>query len=301
MKLAVVLVCLIYFFVPTFGNSQSILLSDIGASSRMIALGNIEGASDSANSIFENVALMNNVNKYSISMFTANLMEEVDFKHFAVAYRLPIGVLGVGAITSGVNDIPYTQKVGDRLYQIGNFGVSTTLGKLGYAFSLSEENFLGLTLDYYQQNIADVNGNGINLSMGYSQNTDNFDLSISLKNIVSSSKVNYSNGNNETNPFQFITSVSYGFDELRVFAQYKTQSEKTKSLISTAIHYHPKFLSIIDLFFGYKQYYELQDINNNYSIGLDLNLIGVTIGYTMEFTDHIAFDNYNFLTCSLNI
>ena len=86
--------------------------------------------------------------------------------------------------------------------------------------------------------------------MGYSQNTDNFDLSISLKNIVSSSKVNYSNGNNETNPFQFITSVSYGFDELRVFAQYKTQSEKTKSLISTAIHYHPKFLSIIDLFFG---------------------------------------------------
>ena len=68
----------IYVFSSTITLATNfVLISDLGSSARSISLGNTLGTSHSAEAIFGNPAALNQVDGYSLSLFSTNIMNEV--------------------------------------------------------------------------------------------------------------------------------------------------------------------------------------------------------------------------------
>ena len=67
------LVLITFFFnmpLSVVNAAEYALISDLGTSARQIALGNVSGFSDSADSVFENPAALYRVDQFSLSLFS---------------------------------------------------------------------------------------------------------------------------------------------------------------------------------------------------------------------------------------
>ena len=74
----------------------------------MISLGNIDGYSESANSIFGNPASLFRINNSSVSIFTSKLFAEVTYLNFSAAYNTDYGTFACGYMSATVLDVPHT-------------------------------------------------------------------------------------------------------------------------------------------------------------------------------------------------
>ena len=81
------------------------LISDIGSSAQSIALGNIEGFSDSSTAVFDNPAGLYRTTGYSISLFTTQLMSDVHYYNVSLCGETPFGKVGVGVYEAHVNNL----------------------------------------------------------------------------------------------------------------------------------------------------------------------------------------------------
>ena len=310
-----IVLLLISLSLPVFAGGEFFQLSDVGSSARMIRLGNVEGFSGAASSVFENPAALYRIKKASVSLFSTTFMDEVSYKNVSVGIRMPAGMLGFGYMTAGVNDIPLTDKnVFDstnpddyEIIQVGSFGYNNSLMKMSYQISQTKNLHIGASLSYFNTSIYNVTGSGFNLDAGIIIDTEKFGVSILMRNLVSALKVKYSNNESETLPLQSVYSGRYTLGDVQVLGQLKVVGSNKKFVKSFGLEYNPKFLPFISLSAGLKEFpinrsiegvFE-QTIASNSTLGLGLNLFGVDFDYAYEQSEHVQFNHKHYFSLAL--
>lgn len=294
---------LLIFAAPVM-SADALMVTEVGTSAGMLGKGQIEGFDSSAISVLENPAALYRVQTQSVSMFSTQLMNEVNFRNIAYARKTPLGTVAVGYMGSLIDGIPKTatQNVGGEEKFVANsyFNAENMVVKAGLQRTLKEDFHVGMNMNYYSNSIGSVSGTGVNFDIGMVYAVSGLETSIVLKNVVPSLRANYSNGGKETYPFQTLWGVKYGRDYIDLMAQVKTTTAIDRNLLSLGATYRPGFLSFMHLNLGMKQFMHLTDVKNHYTFGIGLTLLGLNFDYAYEKSEHLQFDNNNYFSVNFD-
>lgn len=283
------------------GVAQNALyIPDLGTSAQMIALGNIEGFSSSAYSVLESPAGINRSDRVGVSAFTTQLMDEAYYKNMSVLLPTDYGHFGVGYMSVGVDNIPKTALSEGRFVAESFFNFQNYVAKLVYATHLTDDLSIGAAVTYLSNSLGTVSGEGFNGDIGLRYQWGLAEISGQLKNIVTSSKIAYTNGGVEEFPLQSIVGLKLNVGDLGILGQAKFISHQPKPLLSAGLHYNPSFINIFHIYGGYKEFHALQNVENTYTVGLGLSLFDVQFDYAFEKSDGIIFNNHNYFSVSVN-
>ena len=284
--------------------SDALLISDVGTSAKMLAVGQIEGFDDTAVAIFENPAALHHVEKQSVSLFTTTLFDEVHFRNVAYARKFSKGTLGIGYMSAGVDDIAHTseEKGSDgATHNIVDsyFGVNHAMFKVGYEYPLSDHLYLGTTATYFQNSIGTVKGSGVNGDVGLMYIKGPVTFSGTLKNVLIGSDIKYSNNGGEPLPFQTVWGAQYHIGYFDFLGQYRTTTAFSKGFKSAGVHFNPGFMKFFHLRAGYKDIAHLDKISHHATFGIGLSLKSISFDYAYEKSDVVSFDNNNYFSISV--
>lgn len=302
-KFSVLCSAFLFFMVQHVYATDALLVSDVGTSAKMLGMGQIEGFDDTAASLFENPSALHRSDTHSISLFTTELFGEVLFRSAAYSHKLSKGTVAVGFMSSGVTDIPNTsERVEDGVTKNvvdSYFGVTHSLFKVGYDYPLRDDLHLGVAVNYYKNSINTVDASGFNADFGATYLRGPLTFSGTLKNVVRHSKLNYSNQQSETLPFQTLWGVQYHVGYFDFLAQYKTTSAFDQGFKSAGVHFNPGFLKIFHLRGGYKEVIHLDKVSHHGTFGIGLSLKNISFDYAYEKSDVPEFNNNNYFSISL--
>jgi hypothetical protein len=285
------------------------MLTDLGTSAKTIRIGNIEGFSQYPNTVFENPAGLHRTNKIAVSAFTTTLMEEVEYKNIAVSMRLPVGILGVGYMSAQVADIPHTfinESKGNEFDIDGYYNYINSLTKISYCISQSKELHIGASVSHYYTDVYSYKGEGYNFDAGILIETDTLALSIIVKNAAPNLVVNYENSEDanysglENLPLQTIYSIRYNLSDFQLYGQLKNGNRRQMTS-SVGINYTPSFIPFFSISAGYKELLVLEEVKNNFTLGLGLNLFGVSFDYAYEQSEHILYNHKHYFSLGIGI
>ncbi|MEK9727525.1 MAG: type IX secretion system membrane protein PorP/SprF [Candidatus Margulisiibacteriota bacterium] len=300
-SLSVIVIAIFTLSNITMGANY-LMLTDLGSSAEMIRRGNIEGFSAGSNGVFENPAGLYRVNKLSTSVFSSELMNEVNYRNISVAFKSDIGVIAIGYMDAGVDDIISTrlQGEGDNATVIANgtFSYKNRVMKVGYQTSITDQLHLGVNGVGYFNEISTYSGTGYNIDAGLIYLFSELEVSLLVRNLIpmkvdytDSSDSNYSG--EEDLPLQMVLSAAYPFGDLDIMGQFKYDG--TNTLMGAGVEYTPSFLyEMLTISAGYKEYSALDQISNTVTFGAGLNLFGLSLDYAYEQSDHFEYDSNNF-------
>ncbi len=293
--LGILLICL--SSASIYGASY-LMITDLGSSAEMIRRGNIEGFSVGSNAIFENPASLYKVNLLSASVFASQIMKEVNYRNVSLAFNSDIGMFAFGYMDAGVDDIVKTKMNGDVVVADGVFSYKNRVIKVGYQNSITDDLHLGINAVGYMNEIYTYKGSGYNLDVGARYSFSELDVSLFARNIIPT-KIEYSDSDDDTYkgeeelPLQVIFSAAYPFGDLDILGQFKFDGVNT--LMSGGLDYTPSFLfSMLTISAGYKEFSVLDNISNTITLGVGLNLFGLSVDYAYEKSDHFEYDANNF-------
>ena len=294
-------------------------LTDVGTSAHSVRLGNIEGHSGLAAGVFENPASIYKTYRLSTSLFQTQLMDEVTYRSLAATFRLPLGVLGVGVMSTRVDELFETAKDLDRnkIIKVGTFDYSNYIAKAAYQLSFSQFFHVGVAGSMFYQDYSTVSSVGYNLDTGFYVDDERLDISFVMKNVLTSFDAVYSDtdksetssdGKTENLPFQTITSLKYNLGRIDLYGQIKT-SGSNNFLRYVGVNYQPALVPFFSISGGMKERplvsYEidqkLEKIERVMSLGLGLELWGVSFDYAYEASKHIMFKHNHFFSLGLSL
>lgn len=286
------------------GDADALLVTDLGSSARMIALGGIEGFTWTSNAVFENPASLAKIKKHSISAFTTNLMDEVTYINLSYATRTKYGQFGLGYMSASVSDIPETgerEVEGQtRYYAIRYFDYLDYLAKFAYQFDLKENLHIGFTANYFNSRLDDLRGSGVNADVGLLWTTYPWTVSATAKNVIINFQKEYTNDATENFPTQLLLGTKYEFRDVDLMAQVKKERLRKTPLKAFGVAFQPSWLPFLKLYGGYKEYYAIRDVESSTTLGVGLSIEGVDFEYGYEASAHPEFDNYNYFSISVN-
>jgi len=284
------------------------MVSDVGSSARTIRKANIEGFSNLSSGIFENPASLYQTNQWSVSAFTTTLMNEVTYKNIALSAKLPIGTIGLGYMSAGVTDIPYTYEnhfgiaPNDPSYDDSEFDVASyfeynnTMAKLSYEISQTEHLHFGVSAVYYNTNLFTYKGQGVNFDAGFVIDGGPLALSVSAKNIIPSLKVKYNNGESENLPLQTTYGARYRWGDLDLLGQIRTVGSSRQILKSGGIAYRPFFANFFEISGGYREFEVINTTKNDFTLGIGLTIFDISLDYAYETSEHIEFNGKHYFS-----
>ncbi len=297
-KVSILCLCILVIQSVNVEAASYLMITDLGSSAEMIRRGNVEGFSYGSNAIFENPASLSNVNVLSTSVFASQIMSEVNYRNVSFAFDSEIGVFAVGYMDAGVDNIVKTKMNGDVVVADGVFSYKNRVVKFGYQNSLSEEFHVGVNAVGYLNEIHTYNGSGYSLDVGALYSFTSLDVSLFARNVIPT-KVMYKDSadttysGEESLPLQVIFGVLYPFGDLDMMGQFKFDGVNT--LLSAGLDYTPGFLfNILTISAGYKEFSVLDNISNTITLGVGLNLFGLSVDYAYEKSDHFEYDANNF-------
>lgn len=284
--------------IPAFGVQYD-LISEIGTSAQMIGVGNVSGFGQGAAVLFENPASLTNSEDTSLSLFTTKILDEVNYISLAISTETDFGKIGFGYLESAVFDIPHTDLNGsNRVFVDSYFDYKDTIYKFTYQADVNDRVSLGTNVSYYSKGFYGYSGTGYNMDLGALVRFEKFDFSVVGINVIPGTKVTYTEGSEEL-PFQMIAGVNYRISDFSIMSQAKYFHDKT--LLSHGLVYKPRYIRVLTLSGGYKQYLSVGDlIKQNVTIGLGLDLSGVQFYYAFEKSEHYEFDNKNYFSLVVN-
>jgi hypothetical protein len=304
MKKLITLILSLFFFSLQLFAVDALIVSDLGVSARSIALGNIEGFSEDSSGLFENPASLDIVKKVSLSVFETKLMQEVGYKNFTMAYRLPVGVVGLGYMYAGIDDIPFTQAAqidGEtQFYADRYFSYLTSMAKLGYQVYLTDKLSIGASGHYYYTELDTLKGSGYNVDVGLKYFHQWFELSFAAKNVLNSYKMVYNNGGVEDFPLRLTGATKWDAYDFSLYFQVSAQRPFEQNTTQIGIEYHPRFFKVMKLYGGAKEFVTLDNKYKTSSLGVGLDLMDVHFDYAFQKADNVAFDNYNYFSLGIN-
>lgn len=299
-----VIVCLL-FLTNILNASSYLMITDLGSSAEMIRKGNIEGFSTGANSVFENPAGLYRVENLSASVFSSEIMDEVSYVNYSLALNTSIGVFGFGYMEAGVDDIISTEMDNDNtIVATGTFSYKNSVVKLGYAKSITNALHVGVNAAGYLNEIHTYEGTGYSVDAGLIYQFSELEVSVFARNLIPMT-VEYTDSDDseytgeEDLPLQMVLSISYPFGDLGILGQFKYDGVNT--LMAAGVEYTPSFLlNALTLSAGYKEYSVLDKISNTVTLGVGLDLFGVSLDYAYEQSDHFEYDAYNFASIGID-
>ena len=157
---------------------------------------------EEGDSIFTNPAGLGEIDSFRFTSTAAKIMEDVNYTVLGGVY--PLGeksALGIGYAAASVGGIDIRDAHGTYVEK-SDYGNSVILAS--YGRKLTEKISLGANLKYYFQegsSIKDGNGSCLNLDIGYLQKGLGwFSLGAVGKNILTTGKIRYQNGEEEELP-----------------------------------------------------------------------------------------------------
>lgn len=299
-------------------ESTYFIPSSVGSSAKSVRLGNVNGFSNASDSVFDNPAALFRVNKFSSSLFATTFMEEVVYQNASIGVRLPVGVLAVGYMGVGVADVPKTRK--DVLnpslpsddptnYEIASesgFSYSNQMLKVAYEFSQNKYLHFGISGSYFTTVMDTYKATGLNADVGVVIESGPLAISIAAKNVIPSLKVKYTNSasatynQTESLPMETSYGAKYKMDEITLLGQITMKDSDKKMLKAAGIEYTPKFVKMLRLSAGYKEFSVITTTKSSISMGLGLELAGVNFDYAYEQSDHIIFNSKHYFSVGLS-
>jgi hypothetical protein len=292
----VVLVCIS----TNLRAASYLMITDLGSSAEMIRRGNIEGFSVGSNAIFENPAGLHKIKVISTSVFSSQIMKEVEYKNISIAVNSSVGVFAIGYMDAGVDDIPRTKKNenDDVIYQVDTFEYKNRVIKAGYQKSITKDLHLGASAVGYMNEMYTYSGSGYSIDVGALYSFSDLTVSLFARNLIPT-KVEYSDSDDveykgeEDLPLQVVFGMKYPFGDLDIMGQFKFDG--VNSLMSAGLDYTPHFIwDVLTISAGYKEFSVLDSISNTVTLGVGLNLFGLSIDYAYEKSDHFEYDANNF-------
>lgn len=301
---SVVFFCL--FSVVTIAEEGAYFVpSSIGSSARNIRMAGIKGMSDYADSVFENPASLYRIKSFSSSFFTATLIEDAVYQNMAVAFRGPIGVIGVGLFNLSVDDIYKTTIDADDDFTFiidETFSYDNYLAKLAYQFSFTRALHVGVSGTWFYSTFDTVEAFGANVDVGLIYRYSPLEVSILVQNIMSSSEVKFtdsgvyedddlsSEGQTEILSLDVIYSAKYMMRHITLYGQLKQCGANRDLSQSYALQLNPRFFPFIKASLGLKRF-PVMNWNEGelvlskisaISTGVELNLAGVDFNYAFQ-------------------
>ncbi len=278
------------------------LISELGSSARAIALGNIEGFSESSTAVFSNPAGLYKSKGYAVSVFSTSIMEEVNYYNVCISGETPFGKVGVGIYEASVLNIPHTEELMNANRVIvpeSYFDYKNSTLKIAYQTQLRKKTYLGASYSFFNHTYYTINGRGISADVGIVQEFDAMRVSVFAQNIFPFTSVAYSNGNAEKLPLILSTTLEYPYKDLTLYPQLKYGHSMI--LVSTGVQYNPGFLSFMNFLMGYKQ--QLDYTNKRHqklTFGIELQLVGLTVHYAYERSDYFLLDHHTYISFNTN-
>jgi|GEM_PF-546924 len=294
------------------------MMTQMGASASMIGKGNVEGFNNQASAVFENPASLSHINQFSATLFQTKFMDEVTYQSFSAAYRVPYGVLGFGYMSLGVNDIIRTSKVvldpdasidnylSYDIVDVGRFNYANQMLRFAYQYSQTDTFHLGVAGTFFSSSIDTYRGNGFNVDAGLVWDAEPWSFSFSVKNVIPAMKVNYTQDGNPTYnakenlPLQLVYGAQYQFDDFSILGQLRFSDNNKKFLKSVGVQYAPSFLPLITLSAGFKEFPVIRDVKSNLTLGLGLQVSGVSFDYAYERSDYIENNHKHYFSLGVS-
>ena len=269
--------------------------SEIGASAKTIGRGYIEGYEQRAHSVFENPATMTAINKGSIGVFSARLMNEVTYRNIALAAPTPIGKLGFGfmeAISYGFYHTGEGSK--GRFYEESSFDWRDSIYKLSFQRDVLDWLSLGTTFVSYNRYFHTISATGWDIDLGTFCDFDWLQLSFVGRNLLGHSVTHVDAKDpsyivDEELPFQGIASMKLRWAEFHVLTQVKVVPNYR--LAFYALEYKPWFIPLMTLRIGHREVLVQQDIKNSLTAGFGIEAWGIIVDIAYEKSDYFEFDH----------
>jgi hypothetical protein len=309
-RLLKIIFSILIFTSPILGEADYFMVTDIGSSARSIRVGNVEGFGEYANTVFENPAAPYYTEGYTASVFTTKIMDEVTYQNIALSGKFLGGTVAVGYMMAGVQEIPKTIELNfgntnpdfdDTEFGVeGYFEYINSITKISYAVSQTEYLHFGMSANYYQTSLDTYSGSGFNFDIGTIIEAYPFTFSIAARNIVSSLKVNYSHNQTEKLPLQTVYGAAYYWDDFIFYGQVKTVGGNKKFLKAAAVAYRPSMFEMIELSAGYKEVPVIRDVKNNFTFGLGLDIMDISVDYAYEQSEHVEFNHKHYFSLAIS-
>jgi hypothetical protein len=279
------------------------VISDLGSSARSIGIGNVEGFSSAADTIFENPAGLTRISDYNISAFNATLLNDIHYYSLNLASHTKYGYVGVGLYEVSVKSIPETfideNTTVKKVSILNTFDYKDNIFKLGYAFNVNDTLALGVNGTLYDRKFYTITGSAIDLDFGALKKFDKTTLSFMIKNILPRKNFTYNDGSTETIPTSIYVSLKSTYRDFEFYPQLKYTN--SQPLISMGMVYDPSYLPLLNFLFGYKQHlsyvYEKQQTG---TIGVGLSLLDMNFYYSFEKSDYKLNDNNSYFSINYN-
>ena len=276
------------------------VLSELGSSARAIALGNVDGFSDSRTAVFSNPAALTNINHVSVSAFTSTIMEDLNYISGSINSDLPIGKVGIGYYAAQTADLYSTYETNNNQFDTnGSFEYRSAIIKLSYQLNLLKNTSIASSYAIYNQESSGISGTGTNVDIGIIQRFRRMDISIFAQNIIRDSMIDYKDSDSKSESLPLIISASAKIPVFGFTLLPQIKSHDDIFLYSCGLSYSPSFFTNLELLSGYKQQLDaLNNIHNKVSVGLGLSLMGLELNYSYEKSDYFLTDNTNYFSVS---
>jgi hypothetical protein len=282
----------------TFGANFD-MISDLGTSAYTIANGRVQGLSNASYAIFENPAAIQPEKKLTAAVFGVRLLQEVDYSALSVAYKLPIGSIGLGYMSASVADIPRTEDNGVTIVRIGSFNYKNDLIKIGYQLNVMPQVSVGVSSQYYLSQFEDVNGIGSNMDFGlYWTLSPYTHVSLFQKNIIPGKKVIFNDSEKEYLAQESYLSVQTRIKNLQPSLQLKYKDKLTSISGGLTLITPSPYLFISG---GIHTDYVVGKLSQTNSIGVTLLLGTFEWNYAFEQSDYISSPNQHYISMSISI
>jgi len=275
--------------------SDYLLITDNGTSAKMIGIGMIEGFDNSANSLFENPANLGNTLSTSISIYSTTLIDEFEMTNFSISQKTKWGTIAIGQFSGKISDITKTSLT----EELGTFGYSDTILKIGYQNTINPSTFYGITLTNYSKEIDTYSASGYDLDLGVKTQWKKGGISLVGKNILGNS-VEYSHNQSESLPRQIVLSGQQKFGSIALYLQAKLNGDKGAQK-SAGISAHLPFFPQLKITGGYKEFFVLDTLKSGTTLGASLDIGTFSINYAFEKSDYVGFDNKTYFSVSINL
>ena len=280
------------------------LLTDLGSSAQMIAIGGIEGFGDSANSVFENPASLSRVSGASLSAFTTTILGEITYTNFALANKFSFGTIGIGYMEASVGGIAHTGQnvdLNNTHFSVYQFDYKNTIMKLSYENALTKTWFVGASVSQYRMAFDDVSGESTNFDVGTLYDYGPATFSFSIRNFVAGKKIGFGHNDQgqvleERLPFQTTLGMQYRMGQTDSYIQFKDNGTANMMSLGTSYRLETYPISISA---GYKQFQVLDQTKDTLVFGLGLILEDMSFHYAFEKSSHLDFDNKNYFSMTV--
>lgn len=203
-------------------------------------------------------------------------------------------------ILSTVDDIYHTQKNEFNEFEVDKlFNYQQDILKLAYQHKLNKKTSIGVALSHFRTQTLNFSGSGSNIDLGIWKKFKKSSGSLSIKNAIPYSNINYSNGSSEHLAYQVIGGINVPYKSILAYAQVKHIQNQNYLFKSVGISI-PVIQNFFEFHLGGKEFY---NANNNYkqklTVGTTISAKHASIQYAYETSEHIENLNSHHLSISL--